>query len=313
MTTIDISASKFIPLSAHYGLNDNIVLDATLFEFNNGFNLIQQPIFTNTQDIAIGNSSFLSITPLRAFYDFANAQNLVDKGEFVIFTGLKNKKSNKYITNIDNVLYANAIACNVSEFFKIYKTSTGVGYYVSQNNLYATVVLGNGKWDIVMSEKLIDDPYNTQKFYVSSNQTLDTLTIKSMFTVPQWSSKWTVPIERFWSYSSITSAVRSNGLVYDDDYLPENNYCWLTTIDVGLFAIGFDCDIKWVKYYNEIGDKRFNSTVDIKEVVRNIPLNYLVSCPYEKLIQVDNKTGKMGVNISNLKNIATPENNYGDV
>ena len=129
---IDVSATNFIPLSAYYGLNDNIVLNSTLIELDNGFNFIKQNIFANNQDVVFGNKDLLTVTQLNNFYVFTNSQKYVDSGEFVIFTGLKNKKNNSYITNINNVLYATSPTCSTqSEFFRILREDDI--YYITQN------------------------------------------------------------------------------------------------------------------------------------------------------------------------------------
>jgi hypothetical protein len=121
-------------------------------------------------------------------------------------------------------------------------------------------------------------------------------------------------IDRFLSYydGDASNVIKSVGMIVDSHYVDENNYKFTVTNDLNMFAIGFDGKIKWVKYYNELLNKFFNKTVDIKEVISDVTNNYLVEYPYKTKIDLGtNRTGTMKLNLLGLKNVMTPEYAYG--
>jgi hypothetical protein len=311
-TTI-VSAAALIPLSASYGYDDKMVLNPTLYQYDNGYSFFHHPLFTGTKDVKFANDSFFAITSAASFQTFIDDTTYIDPTELVIFTSFK-ASNGKYITNINNSLYATATSVGATEYFKIVKNINDGTCSISQNDLYATVVTDDHSFAIILEEKLDIDTNNTQKFTIQTNPTNDTFTIKTLFTIKEWALLYSAPIERFWSYYDDTTAnvVKAIGMINDDDYSEENPYLFAANADLGMFAIGFDGKIIWVRYYNDNLNRFLNKTVDIKDIIENVEQNYLVEYPYKTKVDITNyqsllKTGRIRLNIANLKNVLTPE------
>lgn len=313
--TITISAAPFIPLSASYRYDTKIDLNALLYQYDEGYSFFHHPLFYGTKDVKFANESFFSITSASVLNSLIDDTSYIDPAELVLFTALR-AGNGKYITNRNNTLYATATSIGSNEFFRIVRNVDGT-CSISQNDLYATVVTDSNNFSIAMEAKLTPDTNNLQKYTFYTGGSPDIFTIKTQFIIPEWSPYYTKSVERFLSYydGDYTNIVKAIGLVSDDDYSPENNYQFSSTVDLQLFAIGFNGKIIWIKYYNELLYKFFNRTVDIEDIISDIQQNFLVEYPYKTEVNLTNyqtllKTGEMKVNLINLKNIMTPEYNY---
>ena len=310
---IPISSANVYSLSATYTYDDKIDLKPTLFQYDNGYSFFHHPIFNGTKDVKFANDSFFAITSAMMLENILSDTVYIDPTDLVIFTALQ-ASNGKYITNIDNKLYATADSIGSNEFFRITRSLDGT-FTISQNNLYATVITDNNIFNIVLQEKLVPDTYNVQKFMFYADESQDTFTIKTQFTMADWPPSYFTTIDRFLSYydGDGSNIIKSIGMIVDaSHYVDENNYKFLVTNDLNMFAIGFDGKVKWVKYYNELLYKFFNKTVDVKEVITDIENNFLVEYPYKTRISLnENKTGNMKLNLLGLKNVMTPEYNYG--
>jgi hypothetical protein len=304
-----VSATNIYSLSASYAFDDKIDLSPTLYQYDNGYSFFEQPIFQGTKDVKFANESFFAITSATTLESILNDTVYINPADLVIFTALK-ASNGKYITNVNNKLYATADTIGASEFFRITRKTDGT-FTISQNNLYATVLTSN--FDIVLQEQLSPDTNDIQKFNFYSANTQDTFTIRTQFKIPAWTSYFPT-VERFLSYydGDQSNVIKSIGMISNHNYVDENNYKFLATNDLNMFAIGFDGKIKWVKYYNELLDTFFNTTVDIKQTITDIKNNYLVEYPYKtKVTTGDNNIGNIKLNLLNLKNVMTPEYKYG--
>jgi len=315
LTIHSIASAAYIPLSAEYSYDGKIDLQPTLFQYEEGFSFFHHPLFEGAKDATFANESFFVITSSVDLRNMIEAQTNIDPSELVLFTGLL-AENGKYISNRDNTLFATGTGLGPSEFFRIIRNGNGT-YSITQSGLYATVDLDNNKFTVKMQDKIEPDSNNLQSFMFYSGGSPDKFTIKSLFTVTSWAPFVTAPVERFWSWydGNGTDVVRTNGLIVDDDYVDVNPYLFTSTVDLQLFVIGFDGKIVWVKYYNEFLDKFFNKTVDIKEVIDGVEQNFLIEYPYKTKTELTNytealKTGKIKINMMNLKSIMTPEYNY---
>jgi hypothetical protein len=307
-----VSAAALIPLSASYGYDDKMLLNPTLYQYSDGYAFFHHPIFTGTKDIKFANDSFFAITSSTLLQTFIDDTTYINPLELVWFSAVR-ASNGKYISNVNNRLYATATTIGSAEFFRVVGNSDGTTS-ISQNDLYATVITDDNSFEIHMLPEIIADTTNIQKFVFNTNETNDTFTIKTLFTMSNWLPFFTKPVERFLSYydGDSSNIIKAIGMVADDDYVDENNYVFSASMDLQTFAIGFDGKVIWVRYYNNTLNKYFNKTVDIKDVINNVEQNYLVEYPYKTKIDVTNfqellKTGRIKLNIANLKNILTPE------
>jgi|688.fasta_scaffold39961_2 hypothetical protein len=313
-TSTSISAANVYSLSASYLYDDKINLNPLLYNYDNGYSFYHHNIFNGTKDLRFTNESFFAITSSVSIENILDDTVYIDPTNLVIYTALQ-ASNGKYISNVNNTLYAISDTIGASEFFRITRTTEG-NFTISQNNLYATVVTDNNIFNITLQEKLTPDTDNIQKFVFYADGSSDTFIIKTLFKMDNWATYDSnlSTIDRFLSYydGDASNVIKSVGMIVDSHYVDENNYKFTVTNDLNMFAIGFDGKIKWVKYYNELLNKFFNKTVDIKEVISDVTNNYLVEYPYKTKIDLGtNRTGTMKLNLLGLKNVMTPEYAYG--
>lgn len=314
-STISISAAPYVPLSASYRFDDKVQLNPLRYQYDNGYSFFHHPYANGTKDVNFGNDSFFAITSASNLMSLINDVQNIDPSELVLFTGLK-AANGLYITNNSNSLYATSSSLGSNEFFRIIRNDDST-YSITQNALYATVIVQNNDMSISMQEKIEEDTDNVQKFVIYIGED-EGFTIKTLFTVTEWVPYYNRPIERFWSFydGDSTNKVKAIGLIRNNAYpLYENDYKFTATIDLQAFPIGYDGNVIWVKYYNELLNKFFNKDVTIKDFITEIKENYLIEYPYKTKIDVDSfdmsyKTGNMKINLINLKNIMTPEYDY---
>jgi len=312
LSILPISATKMIPLSAEYRYDENITFGATQNEYMEGYNFIKHPIFHGGKDVAFARDSFFGITSANLLSSLLTDEISIDPLSLVFYTSFK-ASNNLYITNINNELFATATEVTSSEFFRVTRNVDGT-CGISQNNLYATIITENNNFSITMMPKLESDPYNLQKFIFYTAGSNQIYTIKTLFYIPEWSPYITKPIERFLSYEDKDNSnrIKSIGMVPNGNYTPENRYEFLTNYNwENSVIIGYNGNVIWVKYYNDITQKFYNRTTDIEDIINNVRNNYLVEYPYKT--QIDNITpdsGRMKVNLITLKNIMTPEYRY---
>lgn len=321
-TTMSISAAPYIALSASYRYDSKIDLQPTLFQYDEGYSFFHHPVFLGTKDVHFSNESFFTISSATSLASIINDTVYIDPTELVLFTGIR-ASNGKYVSNVNNTLYAIATSIGDSEFFRVIRNSNGT-YSISQNNLYATVITDDNDLRVNMESKLEYDINNIQNFMIYSGDNSNTFTIKTRYTMSTWAPYFTKPVERFWSFydSNGTNMIKTIGLIKDDDYVYENDYRFTASVNtqtnagnLQTFAIGYNGNIIWVKYYNDLYNKFFNKSVDVKDYIENVKMNYLVEYPYKTKIDITNydallKTGEIKVNMINLKNIMTPEYNY---
>jgi len=315
-TTVSISAAPYIPLSASYRFDDKIDLKPTYYQYDEGFSFFHHPYNIGAKDVNFANDSFFQITSSQNLVNMINDVSYIDPSELVLFTGFQMTNGN-YVTNNNNTLYATATALGQNEFFRVVRNNDGT-YSISQNDLYATVLITHNDMRIEMKGKLATDPAYLQKFMIYSGNSENTITIRTMYLVPEWSPEYTLPIQRFWSFfdGNGSNMVKAIGLIENQTHFRYiNDYKILATVNLEIFALGFDGKVVWVKYYNDLLNKFFNKSVDIKDFIKDVENNYLIEYPYKTKIDLTNysdqlKTGNMKINLINLKSIMTPEYDY---
>lgn len=323
------SDAPFVPLSASYKWDDNISLNPTFFQYQEGYSFFQHPIFTKAKDALYQNESFLSISPTSALSGIINAQYFIDPAELVIFTTLQNISGN-YINNVGNTLYANTSTVSQSALFRISYDRNKDAWRIAQNGLYATVEISPKRTFILnLEDEIVNDTYNQQYFKIETSKIENKLIIRSLITIPVWNDGvgWPGDVERFWSYSEFSGIggvvptddykVKLMGMIPDDDYSNNNSIIWSAGLgDLNLLALGFNGILYWVRYYNDIYTKLFNKTTDIKntyEIVSNMLIDWTyntdaIVARYDSIA----KTGGFKINMAQLKNVHTPDHSYNN-
>ena len=300
-----LNTTQFISISSEYKYDTKLSLQPRTQTFIGGHTFTEHPIYTNIKDVAFAKDTFFALTTAFDFSTIINDTVHVDGKSLVLFTAFQAQNGN-YVSNVNNTLYASSTSLGSDEFFRIVQNNDNT-FSIAQDDLYATVKIQPRSWDIYFTDKIDNDVNGLQKFDIVLVD--NTITITTKFTVPEWvSAGLTSSIKRFWSYSiPNNNIVRAIGMVNDPHYTPNHKHVFITTVYAGLFDLGFDGKIKWVDYFNDFDDTRYNKTVDIKNSV-DVKQNMLINCPYKTQIDADNKT--MKINMVSLKNIQTPEYEY---
>lgn len=306
---IPISSCNFIPLSASYKYDNKLKMFGNLSQHDDGYTFFEQPLFNNIKDIKFAKDSFFGLTSSILLENIMSDIKYVDTTDLVVYTAIL-AQNGKYVSNVDNVLYASSTEIGTNEFFRIRKTDEGY-YTISQNNLYATIENNDNSFNIIMQEQLEEDSNNLQKFVFYFNQSDNLCTINTNFNIPSWPINGN-NIKRFLSYNT-DEQVKAIGMIKNANYTPEHKYKFSITTGSNTLALGYDGNVIWVKYYNDLLYKFFNKDVTIKDTINNLTQNYIVEYPYKTEINIQNGdvvTGEFKVNLINMKNIMTPEYNY---
>jgi hypothetical protein len=311
---IPVQVAPFVPLSAVYPYDIKTTFSPKLYQYAEGYSFFHHPIFTDIKDVKAGHDSLFELTTARSLHDILTDVRYIESTELIIFTGLR-AANGKYITNIDNHLYASASSVGPNEFFRIEKQHGNI-FKIYQGKLLFTVDRED-PWDITLEPEIVNDLYQTQKLSIFEAASSG-FTIQTMFQSYWWDIKPTPPqyLQRFITFSPAPlGTVRATGMADATNYTAFHNYVFESTNDIGVFAIGYDGLIKWVKYYNEIGDKLNNKNANIKEIIDNVKQNYLIDCPYKTQSKIDLitdnlKVGTFNINLMGLKNVMTPEYEY---
>jgi hypothetical protein len=307
--TVPISSAPWIPLSAAYPYDDTISFQPELYQFDAGYSLFHHPVMVDTKDVKAGSDTLFHLTTTQSFADIMDDSSNADGKELVIFTALQ-AANGKYLTTSDDILYATSDTIGPNEFFKLVKNVDST-FSIFQGGRSVTVNR-NSPWELSIQDTISVDEFNTQQFNLYYSN--DNITIRTNYEAAWWTTNPIEPqyIQRFWSFSSSLSTVNAIGMLSDDDYNPTNPYVFTPSTDVGLFTLGYEGLIKWVRYYAELDAKHYNETVDIEAIIDDILQNYLIDLPYKSQVELSNysdivKAGKMNVNIAGLKNVLTPD------
>ncbi len=301
---IPISAANWYPLSASYPYDVNTSLQPVLIQWKDGYRLFHHPIFEKTRDVDINNSSILYLTSALSYFDAFSEIPYPDEyfGSYAFL-----QIGGSYIDNINNELFATGVSATSASFYRIVYNIDNTYSFVNGDNRYITV-------DRYLPYGLTTEPpaglddLDTQRFTILRYGEL--LQISTVINNPY--DVGPVVIERYWSYSPISSAVRAIGVVEDDDYTTNNPFLInASSYDMIYTLTGMQRDHTWVKYYNTVENIENNKNVELLSThcISGLNINRLVDLPYEMHITMNNqtKTGDMQVNVANLKNYLTPE------
>ena len=306
MNTVSISAASWYPLSAEYAHDNNLNLFPVLIEWKDGYVGMYHPIFEQSKDISLNKQSFFCLTTAGSFFDFMQERSHAQAylGSYVYF-----RRGNVFVTTIDNNLILSGSHLIQQNFFRVIVNSDNTVSFLQGESQYITVQ-AELPFNLYLTDLLPQSQIDRQKFNVYVKNTNIYITTK--FANPN-TGYGSDNIERFWSISHLTSAVRAIGVISDDDYRYSNNYIF----DVGGFDVVFDVtgltrDQTWVHYYNLLTDKTNNLNTEKFEArcISGVNVSRLVDLPYLDKITFNGETGTMKVNIANLKDIMTPEYEY---
>jgi len=301
---ISVTAAPMAALSATYPYDTKLDLKNKTHQFSNGYYVAYSPLFDGTKDVSINKDTIFYISSAMSMTSFLkDISNELGIFDLVIYTAIQ-AGNGLYLTETGTDLYANGTTVGNDEFFRIMVNNDNTISIYDKNSKLATVDR-YGPWNITFQDKFVVDTYNQQKFNL--NYKNNGFSISTLFTSPYQLGPSV--IERFWSYSPINAQVRTIGVISDDDWSFENKYMFNIPSDYTSYVVslttGFiNNKIKWVNY------DPFNLNVDLNNVIiDDIKQNYLIDNPYNT-IECDSKVNAINVNISNLKNIQTPEYEY---
>lgn len=293
-------------LSSYYPHDEYISLQPTLVKYLDGYHVFNHPLYEYTKDVAFQKQSNFTLTSAMPFFTFADETTYAFAylGSYVTF-----EKFNGFIaqSRSDNRLYLSAVSNDEYTFFRLINNTDGTVSFMRGDSRYVTVcsVL---PYDLYMDDLYGPSEQDRQRFNVYSPDD-SRIYITTKFANPYYPDFSPQYIERFWSFSDDTSALRAIGIISDDDWGYDNPYIFdVTGYDILYTINGLERDQTWVMYYNSILDKDHNRNVEVQYAVSGIPLNRLVDNPYLTQINLTNKS--MAVNIANLKTVMTPEYEY---
>jgi len=303
---VSISAAQWYPLSAEYQYDSNIDLKPTMTYWRDGYRMIHHPIFQYARDVTANQQTIFYLSTAGSFFDFAEEKvfDYADLGTYITFN-----LGGSYISSLGNSLILSGLEVDETTFFRIIPNENGTYSFLNGTNKYVTVdrIM---PYNLTLSDPLDLDNIDLQQFKIFSPR-LNQIYITTYFDTPTPGYGADI-IQRYWSYSPVTSAMRCIGMNSDDDYAMSNNYIF----DVDNFNLiftldGLTRDQTWIHYYNSLVDKTNNFNLELYEerCISGIDLSRLIDLPYHSQINLndENKIGSFNINFANLKNVLTPE------
>lgn len=305
MEQYSISAAPWFPLSAVYPYDDNINLMPTFTLWKDGYTFYYHPLFEHAKDVVLNKQTAFYLTSAVSLFNFLHEATRGDAnlGAYVSFL-----LSGMYITvnPVNNILYLSGTFLREENFFRAVPNDDG-SYYLMQGAGKYITVQETMPFNLYATENHAEAIQDQQKFFFYDINNQVYITTKFNTPVPMYEPPY---IERFVSYGNITFIVRAVGMVSDDDYEYENEYLFdITGFSPLLNITGLTRDQTWVRYYNQLFDRKNNTNVEVQEskCISGVHLNRLVDLPYLTKVLTNNT---MQINIANLKNIETPEYEY---
>lgn len=315
---IPVSASSWVPISAYYPHDDHIKLNNTHIKWTDGYSVFSQEAFQNNIDYSANKDTIMYLSEAKSLFEFLKDTSLadVDQGGYLLFSINATPYFGtelQYITVIENNLYLNPVSSDDS-FFRFILNDNGSFSLFHGPGLYVTVE-DITPFNLVLAEKIDFGDKHTQEFYWNEYENriyFSTKTENLAFSDdigPEYE-------ERFWSFSKVgpeKGRMRACGFfpfnIYGDTY--KNDYLFNAVgYNFTYKPEGLITDHTFVRYYNELGNKRHNKDVELYEVasVSDVFISHLFDLPYNTKININNKG--MAMNLANLKNIMTPEYEY---
>jgi hypothetical protein len=317
-TAVLVSASTWVPISAHYPYDENIKIQNTYIQWTDGYKAFDHNAFKGGVDCSINKDTILYLPSAKNLFSFMEDTGLQDayQGAYLIFSINTSyfTPSSQYVTVVNTDLRLNSLSTDES-FFRFLQNDNGTFSLFQGPGLYVTVD-DKTPFNLTLQDKAAENEKYKQEFnwheyndkiYFSTNTKNPTYPIG-----PEYE-------QRFWSFSKVgpeKGRMRANGILPFSDYLSggdmyKNDYLF----DVTGFVIfykpdGLVTEHAWVRYYNEFRDKTHNKDTEIFEQksVSGVYINHLFDLPYNTKININSKS--MAVNLANLKNVMTGEYEY---
>jgi hypothetical protein len=317
---IPVSASSWVPISAYYPYDDHIRLTNTHIKWTDGYTVFSQEAFQNNIDYSTNKDTIMYLSEAKSLFDFLTDTSLdnVDQGGYVLFS--INAVSYfspelQYITVIENNLYLNPVSSDNS-FFRFILNDNGSFSLFYGAGLYVTVE-DTTPFNLILSEKADTGEKHTQEFlwHEYENTIYFSTKTKNPAFISGIGSEYE---ERFWSFSKVgpeKGRMRACGFLpfknYSTNDIYKNDYLFnVIGYNFNYKPTGLITDHTFVRYYNELNNKRHNKDVEVYEVasVSSVYISHLFDLPYNTKININRKD--MAMNFANLKNIMTPEYEY---
>lgn len=285
------SLSSLSPIELEYQYQRNEELDANYTTYKTGLTLFEVKGFKNFEDATINKNSFLLLTSTVNLSSIFTTSKIKELGVLPgsVYLQPRNNLSYflKYKPTTNNFkIFLQADGRSVFHLAPI-KNTREVEIFV--DNKYVQVD-ENYPYTVRLSTKSLDPKsINRQRFEPVFKNNL--ITFKTLTNAGY----------RYLALSSIDNVLRATGLLLGETIL--NDYVFacspLTTTQL---TRGFTPSNNWVTYYFDVEKKTDNRTVNINKVLASVPTNFLIDLPVEKAAS----TGKVNINIANLKTGLTP-------
>jgi hypothetical protein len=303
---VSISATNWYPISAEYPYDTKLSLQPTLIQFKDGYKVFHHPIFEQTRNVSINKQTAFYLSTAGSFFDFIKETTYdnIDLGSYITL-----QLNGSYVNNINNVMYLSG-GLSDNSFFRLIPNYDDTYSLMNGNSKYVTVQK-RMPFALTLEDPVSFTDASTQKFKIfSPDSTHIYFTTITDNPNPGYGPS---TIQRFWSFSSTTSAMRAIGIVSDDDYTLLNPYLF----EVEGFSLlsnldGLTRDQTWVQYYNQLNNIENNKNVELQDIkcISGVDISRLIDLPFYSQIDIGNQTGNMKVNFANMKNIMTPEYEY---
>jgi hypothetical protein len=306
------NASPLVALSAVYRFDEYLSLDSSLTQYTDGFVGVDCKIFNSLKDVSINRGSLLFLTSSFEINEILHDQSeTIPFGNLAGFASLKSAEDLFVRVKSDNKLYADGTDIADSSYVQVNFNSDGT-CSILYGEKYVTVGL-DAPYNLLLEDKKLVDTYAQQKFtYTLHNGTIQLLTYALV-------NAGIASVPTYISYNSTNYELRCNGVVGSENNNPYTFYLLFDVDNSQDLQTGFNISNYWVRYYNQYGDKAYNTdtTLNYDACTSAIHLNYLVDAPLVNGIVFDDfqksiNTGTLLLNISNLKNVQTPEYDYHD-
>ena len=315
---VPVSASTWVPISAYYPYDENIEIQNSYIQWEDGYKAFDHNAFKAGVDYSINRDTILYLPSAKNLFSFISDLGLADvhQGAYISLSinSTYFTPSTQYVTVVGSDLYLNSLSGDGS-FFRFMLNDNGTFSLFCSSGLYVTVD-DTTPFNLTLQQKLAENELYMQEF--NWNEYNNKMYFTSKTKNP------TYPIgpeyeERLWSFSKVgpeKGRMRANGILPFSDYLSagdiyKNDYLF----DITEFVIfyppkGLVTEHTWVRYYNEFDNKTHNRDTEIFEQksISGVFINHLFDLPYNTKISIDNKA--MAVNLANLKNVMTGEYEY---
>jgi hypothetical protein len=290
------SLTTLAPIELKYEYYKNESLQASIKTYNNGLSLYEVDGFLNYRDIAINKEScFILTSSVNLSTVFAGQERLtIGKTPVSILI------APRLTLGIAPVHFAKYI--EEQSTFKLTLTSGSTFYLQPVNNTRNLVeMFVEGKYvqvdelypyTVRLGERPFTDPdtIGRQQFEVVFNEKENFITFKTL----------TNDGYRYLTFND-DNIMRATGLMLNESLINDYILQFVPVTNKDLYY-GFKPTNNWVTYYFDIENQRDNKNLVINKDFYPVQTNFLVDFPIEEAAA----TGKVTINIANLKTSVTP-------